>query len=299
MTCTDSRKQGRRRVSPFWQPKNGLDRAILVIVGLFAIACLWSELSISPVMAGGQQTSNNQSPSINLSAFQDTLDPESPLYGHALPPTRNTSRDPSVPFVELDTVSHDKKLCFLPKLLISDKTLDALYPRVVASGRSVLAAFEVDIGNGHRYIAVTHSTDFGLTWSEPVAASNPDHDAGRLRLCIGDSSIGLAYYEVANEPYQTIFFREISLERFGMAEPVGVDTGDYSGNPKTPDIAATDTALFIAYHRYHDNGSWFWFRRSPNWGQSWEYLSGEQFTSAGLHHLVLTDSLLSVVYPAS
>ncbi len=205
-------------------------------------------------------------------------------------------RGPSVPFVDLDTNTYEKKLWLSEKKLIT-LPIKSKHAKVVGKDSIVYVAYSSSDAAGW-YVNSTYSIDYGRTWSTPQQIQPTGYVAGHHGLVIAGEKIYLSYNRMSpGEFLRELLFRETDTKTFVLSDSVIVDTTFSSSEAVYgPSLLLWGDTLFLSYLHHDDGVNYFRFTKSFDQGASWNMISGDVITVAGKpHFLLLTDTVLSEV----
>jgi hypothetical protein len=206
------------------------------------------------------------------------------------------ARGPSVPFVELDTNTYEKKLWICEKKLLSSP-IKSRFGRVVAHDSAVYVAYTVQAG--YPYLYSTYSYDHGRTWPSPNLIQGQGYYSGH-RLLIDEQRLYISYpseFSSGEDLFGELLFRKSEGDLSVLSDSIIVDTNSsWSEGLYGPDLLSWGDSLFLSYIHYNEGVNYFRFCKSGDEGDTWIPISGDVVTLAGKpHFLLLTDTVLSEV----
>jgi hypothetical protein len=207
------------------------------------------------------------------------------------------AKGPSVPFVELDTNTYQKKLWISEKKLLSPP-IKSQYGQIWAVDSIVTVAFSVrDTGYWHAYW--TYTTDYGATWSGPILIQPAGFGTSESPYpLIYQDQIFLGYHTAfLQQPYiQEMLLRTANLQQFELGDSILIDTTFSSSEALySPKLLSWADTLFIAYAYYYGT-SHARLQKSINLGESWVMVNPSATEIGGNPYFFLrTDTALSIV----
>lgn len=204
-------------------------------------------------------------------------------------------RGPSVPFVELDTNTYEKKLWISEKKVLSLPIKSQQAQVVAADNKAYVVYSVVDVSY---QLYSTYSIDHGKSWSSPHLIQWTVSTSGAKRLIIGNQRVFLTY----STAFPSDFLREILMRKTDtglsqLSDSIVIDATTSSLESLAgPDFEQWGDTLFLSYIHYNNGVNYFRFCKSGDEGDTWIPISGDVITVAGNpHFLLLTDTVLSEV----
>ena len=208
----------------------------------------------------------------------------------------------TVPMVDLDTNTYEKKFWLSEKQLLSEPIL-ATEAKVVGRGSLAYVVYSLvfpdPIGC---FIYRTYSDDYGANWSPSyqIQATGMANSGSPFPI-IHDSNVYVAYQaHIPPGPWlQELLFRYETIDLFIMSESTVIDetSGSSSEGIYGPNLLTWQDTLFCLY-LYHDDGvSYTTIQKSFDRGATWIPLNSDAGTAPGVPlSCFLNDTVMSIVH---
>jgi hypothetical protein len=206
----------------------------------------------------------------------------------------------SVPMVELDTNTYEKRLWLSERVKVSSPTTLGGRPQIIASDSVAVICYRYYTTTISAWLIFSaHSFDFGRTWTDPVTLQSTGYSGSRTSMDILGGQILLAYsasfsYE---ESFTEILFRAADMGVLEFGDSTIVDTAFGSSEyVMKPRLAVRHDTIYVAYAYRHDDVRSIVFKFSVDGGDSWMPTNGSVTPTTGTTvSLLAADSALAIV----
>ncbi len=237
--------------------------------------------------------------SSSVSAFDRSDDSLSGrLYNHG----GLKASGPSVPFVDVDTNSYEKKFWLGHKQVLSPP-VRTVYAHLLVTDSFLYASFSPHFGSqGDWSVFRAYSLDSGLTWSEPFwLDSTGSGDAGDLSAVFLNDTIRTSYTRTRND---SIYLNELVYDKDYLEARRTADTTLISANSSTrtyhlPHLLARNDSIWLCYMTADgfDLANFLDFKLSADYGNTWTDLTRAGTLAGRPFSFFSTDTALSIVHP--
>jgi len=224
----------------------------------------------------------------------DTLGRERVIY---VPHAGDGVAGLSVPLVDTDTSTYDKRLWLSEKKAISGPFDDPWKAVVAAVDSSVYVAF-ADISGGEWHLYTTQSVNYGIDWTDPMGIQELGCcNGGQPHLFVHDSLIYLAYTQTA-WGWWYLLIRKATVGQEVWSDPVLIDSVSEDGGGVTyPVLGSVGDTLFVSYRREVGEYQSVAFQFTVDRGETWQSTGGGVEDGGGTTFVVV-DSVFLEVYQA-
>ncbi len=166
--------------------------------------------------------------------------------------------------------STDGGLSWSSHQVISDRSDETLFPRIISSGTRLMVLWKKALTGYYRYtISYSVSTNIGVTWSAPDVVINPGWPYALNFAASGGTGLNINVVACTNVSGSLVFY-SIRSTNFGQTwlEPVEIFSANQSGLPDQAGIG--DFVHFTWDGRFQNSGPWdIYYLRSTDAGITW------------------------------